>query len=354
MYNRRAGSTRESAMVQSSPPTTPIHEDRDAPFAPRRFAHVNLYVSDLERSLGFYRDICGLTPVFEEPGIEAWFLSNGNTHHDIALMQASSGELRGRDGHVQKTSVRGAEPGLNHLAFEMESEASLVAGLGSAALRGIEPARLLDHIISRSAYLADPDGIVLKFYADSTRQWRETYEFHASELITSQWQPDVESASTEPRYEPEPTLSPFPSALVPVMRASRAAIEVTDLERSLDYYLHVVGLQVLRDCPEARTAVLGGTLGLPDLLLIETGRGRLHHIGFEVASEQILQAARPRLEAARIDVVHHIDRYDLSALVIADPDGNLVELFRQRESSKDADGSQAADQVSGIDRMFTI
>src|SRR5262245_47037561 len=101
-------------------------------FAPRRLAHVNLYVGDLGASVEFYRDVCGIEVVFAEPGIEAVFLSNGNSHHDIALMQASDREHLGRDGEVQVSAERGRLPGLNHLAFEVESEAALVDAIEHA------------------------------------------------------------------------------------------------------------------------------------------------------------------------------------------------------------------------------
>ena len=74
-------------------------------FKPDRFAHANLFVDDVEESVAFYRDICGITEVFREPGIKAGFLSNGATHHDIGLMQVSTKPLIGKDGTVQNTMI---------------------------------------------------------------------------------------------------------------------------------------------------------------------------------------------------------------------------------------------------------
>ena len=56
-------------------------------FKPRRLGHVNLFVGDLEKSTSFYTEVAGIELVRREPGIDAVFVSNGNTHHDIALMQ---------------------------------------------------------------------------------------------------------------------------------------------------------------------------------------------------------------------------------------------------------------------------
>ena len=67
-------------------------------FGPRRLAHGNFFVRDVETSLDFYQRVCGLTLVFREPGIQAIFLSNGNSHHDVALMGISTEARIGRDG----------------------------------------------------------------------------------------------------------------------------------------------------------------------------------------------------------------------------------------------------------------
>ena len=55
-------------------------------FHPRRLGHVNLYVSQLERSIEFYRDTCGIELVRIEAAIRGGFHSNGNTHHDVGLI----------------------------------------------------------------------------------------------------------------------------------------------------------------------------------------------------------------------------------------------------------------------------
>src|SRR5688572_20971671 len=89
-------------------------------FSPRRLAHANLYVRDLEESERFYVDVCGLNVVFREPAIHAIFLSNGSSHHDVAIMEVS------RDAKPGDGERRRAKPGLNHLGFEMENEKALV------------------------------------------------------------------------------------------------------------------------------------------------------------------------------------------------------------------------------------
>ena len=51
--------------------------------------HVVLRVTDLDRALAFYSGVLGLPEVARRRyGNEPWvFLSTGNTHHDIALVE---------------------------------------------------------------------------------------------------------------------------------------------------------------------------------------------------------------------------------------------------------------------------
>ena len=83
-----------------------------AMFHPERFAHANLFVADVDVSVDFYRDVCGITEVFREPGVKAGFLSNGATHHDIGLMQCSrcAADRQGRNGPEHHDARSRARP----------------------------------------------------------------------------------------------------------------------------------------------------------------------------------------------------------------------------------------------------
>jgi catechol 2,3-dioxygenase len=63
--------------------------------------------------------------------------------------------------------------GVVHLAFAMESEAALrgfYASLkGKAQILGA-----VDHVVSRSFYITDPDGYILEFYANAPmEEWSD-------------------------------------------------------------------------------------------------------------------------------------------------------------------------------------
>lgn len=81
---------------------------------PRRLGHVNLFVSDLERSMAFYENVAGFHEIFREPDIQAGFLSNGNTHHDFGLIQTPDVDRVDKNGKVLiAASQRGRTAGLN-------------------------------------------------------------------------------------------------------------------------------------------------------------------------------------------------------------------------------------------------
>ena len=112
-------------------------------FKPRRLGHVNLTVSDLQRSMEFYNQVLGIEQVRWEPDINAGFLSNGNTHHDVALIEA---------GVLEK------EPVLNHLGWELENQVEQVGAYERALQAGIKIDFKAYHQISYGIYLSDPRG----------------------------------------------------------------------------------------------------------------------------------------------------------------------------------------------------
>ncbi|RYD62986.1 MAG: VOC family protein, partial [Verrucomicrobiaceae bacterium] len=113
---------------------------------PRRLGHVNLFVSDLERSMAFYENVAGFHEIFREPDIQAGFLSNGNTHHDFGLIQTSAVDRVDKTGKVLiAASQRGREPGLNHLGFEMSNQRELVLAYQKLKQAGANVGRTVDH-----------------------------------------------------------------------------------------------------------------------------------------------------------------------------------------------------------------
>jgi catechol 2,3-dioxygenase len=130
-----------------------------------RIGHVHLKVADIERSLGFYRDILGFE-VMQWYGEDAVFISAGGYHHHIGLNTWMS---------------KGAPPaprnsaGLFHLAILYPERRDL-----AQALRWLIDAEYpldgaSDHGVSEALYLRDPDGNGVELYRDRPEeQWPRT------------------------------------------------------------------------------------------------------------------------------------------------------------------------------------
>src|SRR6188508_661943 len=130
-----------------------------------RIGHVHLKVSDLERALGFYRDVLGFE-LTQRMGTSAAFLSAGGYHHHIGLNTWES--QGGKPPSLGNT-------GLYHFAIRYPDRASL-----GDALRRLQQANVAlqgasDHGVSEALYLTDPDGNGLELYRDRPEhEWPRT------------------------------------------------------------------------------------------------------------------------------------------------------------------------------------
>ena len=118
--------------------------------------HVHLKVSDLDRALGFWRDVLGFE-LTQRYGPQAAFVSAGGYHHHIGLNTWESlGGTPPPPGHT----------GLYHVAILYPTRADL-----ADALRRLIEARIpldgaSDHGVSEALYLRDPDGNGVELYRD--------------------------------------------------------------------------------------------------------------------------------------------------------------------------------------------
>lgn len=130
--------------------------------APTRIGHVHLKVTDLEKSLTFYRDLLGFE-VTQYYGDSAVFLSAGGYHHHIGLNTWYSKNGKPAPGN---------SAGLFHTAILYEERKDLAVILkrlihAKYALTGAS-----DHGVSEALYMDDPDGNGVELYWDRPKeQW---------------------------------------------------------------------------------------------------------------------------------------------------------------------------------------
>ena len=118
--------------------------------------HVHLKVSDIDRALGFYRDILGFEEM-QRYGDQAAFISAGGYHHHIGLntWESKGGHLRHKGRPACTTSpsvIRTARRSRRPLKQLVEARVPI----GGAT----------DHGVSEAIYLRDPDDNGIELYRD--------------------------------------------------------------------------------------------------------------------------------------------------------------------------------------------
>ena len=129
--------------------------------AVQRLNHAVLYVSDVERSVAFYRDQLGFT-VTAHLGNAAFLRAHGSANdHDLGLFGIGP----------NPTAPSRRATGLYHLAWQVDTIDDLAALrrvlLDTGSLVGES-----DHGVSKSLYAVDPDGIEFEvMWAVPVEEW---------------------------------------------------------------------------------------------------------------------------------------------------------------------------------------
>ena len=122
--------------------------------------HVHLKVADLDRAIGFYRDVLGFD-LMQRMGDQAAFLSAGGYHHHIGL---NTWESKGGSPPPRGTT------GLFHVAIRYPTRADLADALKRLVENQVTLTGASDHGVSEAIYLNDPDGNGIELYRDRPRE----------------------------------------------------------------------------------------------------------------------------------------------------------------------------------------
>lgn len=292
-------------------------------FAPRRLGHANVFVGDYQRAAIYYRDVFGFEEVYSQPDNQASFISNGNTYHDFALVDVTS-----------RYAPPGQIPGLNHLAFEVESEAALVESYRAAIAAGVVYRSTEDHDVAHSLYQKDPDGNEIELYADVVEDWRSERSGVFSKK-KPKWVPGETNVPLKAQlYPKDPPIRVIDQALIHCKRVTHVAFVAQDYPAMYAFYTAVVGLKPLAGGLDEPYVLLAGTHSQGDLVLyrndVESAMP-MHHVGVEVWSEADLDAALNSIESTGASVVGHFDTPARRVVFVKDPDGLPIQLYVNRD-----------------------
>lgn len=127
-----------------------------------RIGHVHLKVSDLERSLKFYRDLLGFE-VQQYYGNGAVFISAGGYHHHIGLNTWHS-----RNAGPAPVNTAG----LYHVAILYPTRKDLAVAVKRLLDANYPLTGASDHGVSEAIYINDPDRNGIELYWDKPNdQW---------------------------------------------------------------------------------------------------------------------------------------------------------------------------------------
>ena len=264
-----------------------------------RIDHVDLRVRDIERALGFYRDVAGLE-VREQGPYSAALSAPGGT----AIINLVS---EGVDAPADRNG-----PGLYHTAIRYRDRKSLANALARLVEAGYRIGAS-DHGVSEALYVDDPDGNGVELYRDRPRgQWPKPA-------------PGEKVGMTLDPLDLHALLSDAGDGGSEGTDIGHVHLEVSDLRRTIDFYIEALGLDLM--------AEYGDQAGF------FSSRGYHHHLGantwhslsrkpatrnhaglerivFHVATAAELNEARERLTESG----HEVEGSE-SELVVNDPDG---------------------------------
>jgi catechol 2,3-dioxygenase len=186
-------------------------------------ARVDLRVRDIDRAIGFYRDIVGLK-VLEQTGDRA-LLGGRNEEPIVAL--SSAGVTQPADGRAT---------GLFHTAFRYPDRIAL----GLALARLVEAGLRIgagDHLVSEALYIDDPHGNGVELYRDRPREeWPPPQPGNRVAMATEPVDLNALLAESDGAER---------EGSVEGVDIGHVHFQVADVDETVDFYRDVLGLDLM-------------------------------------------------------------------------------------------------------------
>ncbi|MDQ5853548.1 MAG: VOC family protein [Chloroflexota bacterium] len=298
--------------------TAPAVPSSESDFA--TFGAVHLDVTDVERSLGFWRDLIGLTVL----GHDGTGVRLGAGDRDLVVLHP------GADGPVVREAT-----GLYHLALHLPSLAEFARILARIQASHY-PQYPVDHLMHLADYVDDPDGNGLELVFETPQRLGSSSVGPGGPILT-----DAEGNRHSGR---EPIDLVWLFAHLPADGTRRELpdgttvghlhLRVADNDAALSFYRDVIGFRVNLDTRPLGAFDMSARGTFPHRLAANTwesagrsprpaGAAGLHNFTLQFRSTDDLAATIARAEASGSPV----ERRDDGAFVV-DPAGNRLLLTR--------------------------
>lgn len=271
-----------------------------------RIGLVTLRVSDLQRSLNYYRHHIGLT-IHEQ-------------HADTATLAVGSTPLLQLHQSPGARVVRRAT-GLYHFAIRVPSRSDLARMIRHLAESQTPVAGASDHLVSEALYLSDPDGHGIEIYRDRPRSaWYDANGAFQMDSIPL----DVNGILSEP----DSYASPW--AGLPVgTDMGHIHLQVADVRAAERFYLDVLGFERMALMPSASFVSAGNYhhhigmntwagVGVP---APPEDAARLLSYELVLPTSDALYAVVERVQAARTPLMEQAE-----GVAVCDPSHNTIVL----------------------------
>jgi catechol 2,3-dioxygenase len=225
------------------------------------FGPVHLDIQDLDRSVKFWHDLVGLRPI--------------ETTEESATLGVEGEPLI----VLHRSAMRPVHPGYSgifHIAINLPSEPELARVLARLRASGYRFGTT-DHIVAKSIYVKDPDGIGLEITFETPERVRS---FRWDEGADGPLVIDSEGhrrRGVEP-LDVEKVLAKLPGdgvkrSLPPGTHVGHMHLQVGDLEASYRFYRDGIGLSPITYAPWAGYGDLGTTGHVAHRIALNTWQG---------------------------------------------------------------------------------
>lgn len=133
--------------------------------------------------------------------------------------------------------------------------------------------------------------------------------------------------------------------MIRLKRLGHVLLRVADLEQSRAFYSKLLGFEVMEEDPEhgGLFMALEGQAHTLDLFpapdaqapRLTQGSVGVHHIAFQVDSEQALKDAYLTLREQGVEIARAVDHVSQKSIYFRDPDGNLLEIYYELPNARE-------------------